>query len=441
VEDSAFCKKTISGEEGDIPRVIGGNIEFTSATAAATPDTVVARDSSGNSAFARLDATELHVNNPVGDTRIELGGAGNVYMDLKNPNSDDYDLRIQASGTDPRIFTNAAKLLVDGTVVALQSVTNGDVGIGTNAPLSKVDVVENQTGQTAVRAYNPDTAGASSAGFIAQQGGVTANFLANANTELSVGTLTSHPVILKSNNTNQVYLTSGGNVGIGIALPSAKLNVQDSSAGDVVRITQQGLGAPLRVEDETTDTTPFIIDGDGLVGIGLATPTAKVHINSTAAGVNCLLVEDDTNPDTTPFVIDENGNTGIATTTPLHKLHVVGGIRSTTATDGIGYATGAGGTVTQLTSRTTPVTIDKVCGSITMFSVAGSTTAATFTVNNSAVEINDTVIINQRSGTNLYDLLVTAVAAGSFNITFRTTGGTATDAPVINFSVIKAVTS
>jgi hypothetical protein len=310
-----------------------------------------------------------------------------------------------------------------------------------------VDVIETQTGQIGIRAYNPDTAGASSAGFIAQQGGVTANFLANANTELSVGTLTSHPVILKSNNTNQVYLTSGGNVGIGIALPSAKLNVQDSSAGDVVRITQQGLGAPLRVEDETTDTTPFIIDGAGLVGIGLATPTAKVHINSTAAGVNCLLVEDDTNPDTTPFVIDENGNTGIATTTPLHKLHVVGNVFSTgfiessSPTAGIGYSTGAGGAVVQGTSRTTPVTIDKICGSITMFSAAGSTTAATFTVNNSAVEINDTVIINQRSGTNLYNLLVTAVAAGSFNITFKTTGGTATDAPVINFSVIKAVTS
>jgi hypothetical protein len=44
-----------------------------------------------------------------------------------------------------------------------------------------------------------------------------------------------------------------------------------------------------------------------------------------------------------------------------------------------------------------------------------------------------------KSGTNLYVLLVTAVAAGSFNVTFYTTGGTATDAPVINFSIIKGV--
>jgi hypothetical protein len=110
-------------------------------------------------------------------------------------------------------------------------------------------------------------------------------------------------------------------------------------------------------------------------------------------------------------------------------------------TAGIGYATGAGGTVTQATSRTTAVTIDKTCGSITMFSAAGSLTAATFTVNNSTVAINDCIILNQRSGTNPYEFVVTAVANGSFNINFRSIAGTATDAPVINFAVIKAVTA
>lgn len=117
-----------------------------------------------------------------------------------------------------------------------------------------------------------------------------------------------------------------------------------------------------------------------------------------------------------------------------------GAVTSSGAT-GVGYSAGAGGIATQATSRTTAVQIDKTCGSITMFSAAGSATAATFTVNNSTVGINDVIILNQRSGSNLYDLVVSAVAAGSFNITFRTTGGTATDAPVINFAVIKAVTS
>ena len=107
----------------------------------------------------------------------------------------------------------------------------------------------------------------------------------------------------------------------------------------------------------------------------------------------------------------------------------------------LGYATGSGGTTTQGTSRTTGVTLNKTNGAITMFSAAGSVVAATFTVTNSTVAATDTIILNQKSGTNLYVLLVTAVAAGSFNITFYTTGGVATDAPVINFSVIKAVTA
>jgi hypothetical protein len=120
------------------------------------------------------------------------------------------------------------------------------------------------------------------------------------------------------------------------------------------------------------------------------------------------------------------------------SLAVTGAVTSS-GTAGVGYATGAGGAVTQLTSRTTGVTLNKTTGAITMFSAAGTTTAATFTVTNSTVAATDVVILNQKSGTDLYDLMVTAVAAGSFNITFRTTGGTTTETPVFNFAVIKAV--
>ena len=110
-------------------------------------------------------------------------------------------------------------------------------------------------------------------------------------------------------------------------------------------------------------------------------------------------------------------------------------------TAGIGYGAGAGGTVTQATSRTTGVTLNKTAGAITLVSAAGSATAATFAVTNSTVAATDVIILNQKSGTDLYDLMVTAVGTGSFNITFRTTGGTTTEQPVFNFAVIKAVTA
>jgi len=137
-------------------------------------------------------------------------------------------------------------------------------------------------------------------------------------------------------------------------------------------------------------------------------------------------------------------STGMVLTTPVigaatgTSLTVTGAIVST-GTAGVGYATGAGGTVTQATSRTSGVTLNKTTGAITLFSAAGSATAATFTVTNSTVAATDVIILNQKSGTDLYDLMVTAVAAGSFNITFRTTGGTTTEQPVFNFAVIKAV--
>jgi hypothetical protein len=105
----------------------------------------------------------------------------------------------------------------------------------------------------------------------------------------------------------------------------------------------------------------------------------------------------------------------------------------------IGYRTGAGGTVTQGTSRTTGVTIDKACGRITLFSAAGSTSWQTFTVTCSKIDAVDTVILNQKSGADKYMLHVSAVAAGSFDITFATTGGTTTEQPVFNFAIIKAV--
>ena len=126
---------------------------------------------------------------------------------------------------------------------------------------------------------------------------------------------------------------------------------------------------------------------------------------------------------------------GVATGTSL----AVTGALTSSGTAGIGYATGAGGAVTQLTSRTTGVTLNKTTGAITLYSAAGSATAATFTVTNSTVAATDVIILNQKSGTDLYDLMVTAVAAGSFNITFRTTGGSTTETPVINFAVIKGV--
>lgn len=104
--------------------------------------------------------------------------------------------------------------------------------------------------------------------------------------------------------------------------------------------------------------------------------------------------------------------------------------------NGFGYSVGNGGVATQLTSRTTAVTVNKPTGQITMFSAAGTTAWSAFTVNNSCVTANDTVALSVSGGSNTY-IAIPAVATGSFVVVFSAINGTATDAPKINFTVIK----
>lgn len=133
------------------------------------------------------------------------------------------------------------------------------------------------------------------------------------------------------------------------------------------------------------------------------------------------------------------GTTLTVSSTDAVAVNVAGGIKSIGATQGIGYATGAGGAVTQITSRTTGVTLNTICGEITLVSAAGSATWQSFTVTNSAMAATDEVIPNQKSGTDLYLIHITAKAAGSFRVSFATTGGTTTEQPVFGFSIIKGV--
>lgn len=112
----------------------------------------------------------------------------------------------------------------------------------------------------------------------------------------------------------------------------------------------------------------------------------------------------------------------------------------------MGFTTGAGGTVTQATNKSTAVAINKNCGQITTSSaaLAGTSTVA-FTVNNSQVQANDTVNVSLKSGSSLpgaHHVYVSAVANGSFDIAIHNySGSTLSDALVINFGVTKGVTA
>lgn len=190
--------------------------------------------------------------------------------------------------------------------------------------------------------------------------------------------------------TERMRIDSSGNVGIG-KTPAVELDVEGQ----------------IRATDSTIDMRMLPVFGSGAAIVG----TYSNH----------------------PLVFFQNGAESFRIDGSKNLL--------LTTTGGLGYGTGSGGTVTQLTSRTTGVTLNKTNGSITLFNAPNATTFRSFTVTNSTVAATDVILLSQRSGTNIQQLIVSNVAAGSFEISHATTTGTTTEAPVINFAVIKAVTS
>lgn len=116
-----------------------------------------------------------------------------------------------------------------------------------------------------------------------------------------------------------------------------------------------------------------------------------------------------------------------------------------TGTGSIGYGTGAGGTITQATSKSTGVTINKACGQITMNAAAlASNTTVLFNVSNSTVAGPDTIIIHLTNSNTASSYLVwiDATGAGAFNVCVRNiSGGSLSEAITLNFAVIKGVIS
>ena len=160
--------------------------------------------------------------------------------------------------------------------------------------------------------------------------------------------------------------TTGSNTFVGTQTIQGLTRITGTSTNDLVRITQTGTGAAFLVEDSTNpDSTPFVIDNAGSVGIGTLTASAKLTIS--ASGVNGILLGTDISAGNqersgrllfgqqdptkstsisaisgsiyfatsasfnvttgqTRMVISSSGNVGIGTTTPNAKLDVNGSV-------------------------------------------------------------------------------------------------------------------
>jgi hypothetical protein len=167
--------------------------------------------------------------------------------------------------------------------------------------------------------------------------------------------------------------------------------------------------------------------GGSFTSITLVSATTITGVTTTNGGnlrlTGNTLSSTDTNGNIT---ISPNGTGEIVMTKPM----------------GYGGAS-TGGTVTQDTSKSTGVTLNKLCGQITMHNAALSQdTSVSFVLTNSYIDTTDVLIVNIASGgtAGAYTTQVELISSGSCRISlFNHSSGSLSEAVVLNFAVIKAV--
>jgi hypothetical protein len=106
----------------------------------------------------------------------------------------------------------------------------------------------------------------------------------------------------------------------------------------------------------------------------------------------------------------------------------------------LGYTAEASGTVTQLTDKSTGVTLNKSAGQITLNGAAlANMTNVSFTLTNNTISAKDVIVLSVASGATAgaYNCWISGKTTGSCTITIRNlSGGSLSEAFVLNFAVI-----
>ena len=133
---------------------------------------------------------------------------------------------------------------------------------------------------------------------------LSSNIVGSALSIAGISTFTNGPVFIGSatstGTASQTLQVTGGayvsgNLGIGTTNPRATLNVvptassiaglfSGTTSSDMVRITQLGTGNALVVEDSANpDSSPFVVNASGSVGIGTNNPTVALQLSPNAS--------------------------------------------------------------------------------------------------------------------------------------------------------------
>lgn len=230
---------------------------------------------------------------------------------------------------------------------------------------------------------------------------------------------------------------------------------QNATANKVDKVTSTD-NAIVRFYGTTgaVQNSGVIIKDNGNVGIGASSPGARLQVvgSDTVGGYNNVAGVFGVAIQSELYIGSRNGNNPFIGSGGAYTLSLCtnGSERLTldsvgkvlvTSPAGLGYGTGAGGTVTQLTSKNTAVTLNKPTGTIICSNSAISPNSrVNFILNNSLIQSGDQIIVNMIYATGTVNSYNVTAEIGSglalINI-WNFSGLTFSEAIQIKFEILK----
>lgn len=245
----------------------------------------------------------------------------------------------------------------DGGTNVYTSTTTDNVGIGTTTPLATAHI--NNTGVGA--SMRIDDSQTDATPFIIMSDGNVGIGTSSPSQKLAIGAtnqfnvdasgnITGVSLSITNTTTSDVIgivansLTTGNGLDIassssGLTAPLITLNASNAAnTSSVIQAITAGVGTAavfqntgssgwgLRINDVSGDTTPFVTDVAGNVGIGTLTPNAQLDLRNQ--GVDVFHIGNTaTDPTGAYLLINSGGNVGIGTISPMNTLQVKGTVQ------------------------------------------------------------------------------------------------------------------
>lgn len=199
---------------------------------------------------------------------------------------------------------------------------NGNIGLGTLTPAVRLDVKANSSGLATARLQNSSATGYSGTEYLDNAGNVDLFFgVDNAASTARLNSINNNPIVILTNSTERMRVTSAGNVGIGTTSPAEKLHVfENADANTLLTVENSNTGTSaagvLRAKSDTAFVN-FIAHGSGRTitryGLTLGGRGEILHTGGNGLIIGTLEADDIVMGTNNTNRLQINGSTGAVT--------------------------------------------------------------------------------------------------------------------------------